>query len=333
MPSPAPVPLPERVLGDLTVPAVGYGAMELGGAYAVPASPEDAHAALVAAVAAGCTFVDTSDAYGPNERQIGAFLESGAGRDQILISTKFGLRPFPDAPTHRIPIAYGAGEFRINADPAYVRRYLERSLDRLGTDRVDVYSPHFPDPEVPIRDTVAAMARLQEEGLVGHLGLSNPTLADLEQAQSVARIAAVQVEWSMWHPIDPALLAHCEASGVGVVAYSPVGRGFLAGALTEVDAATDFRATIDRFAPANLTANNDRYAPVRAVAGELGLTPAQLALAWLLHRSPAVVPIPGSRTPAHIAENASAAAVTLDADALARIDAALARFVPAGQVS
>lgn len=324
--------MPGRSLGALSVPAVGFGAMELGGAYDAPADVDAAVDALAAAVDAGCTLVDTSDAYGPNETQIAAFLATGRRRDEIVISTKFGMRPFRGAPFHRLTVAYGSGEFVLNAAPEYVRPYLERSLGRLGTEYVDLYQPHFPDPEVPIEDTVAAMVALQDEGLVRHLALSNPRLDDLVRAQTVARIDAVQVEWSMWHPIDPALLAHCEATAVGVVAYSPVGRGFLTGAVAAVGA-SDFRATIDRFAGPNLAANNDRFAPVRAIAGDLGLSPGQLALAWLLHQSAAVVPIPGSRSPAHIVENAAAARVVLDDAALARVDAALAAFTPAGVVS
>lgn len=324
--------LPVRRLGELTVPAMGYGAMELGGAYHAPADAETAVEALAAAVDAGCTFVDTSDAYGPNESQIAAFLASGRRREEIQISTKFGMRPLPGAPRHRFPVAYGTGEFVVNTSPEYVRPYLERSLERLATDHVDVYQPHFPDPEVPVEQTVGAMVPLRDEGLVRHLALSNPALDHLVRAQSVAPIAAVQVEWSMWHPVDPALLAHCEATGVGVVAYSPVGRGFLTGTIGTLEPG-DFRSTIERFTPEHLAVNHDRFTPVRALAADLGLTPSQLALAWLLHRSPNVVPIPGSRTPTHIVENAAAARLTFDAGTWAAVDAAVAAFVPVGRVS
>jgi aryl-alcohol dehydrogenase-like predicted oxidoreductase len=265
-------PLPTRHLGPLAVPAIGYGAMELGGAYASASDVDHAKHALSAAVDAGCTFVDTSDAYGPNERQIAAFL-AGGRRSDIQVSTKFGLHPLPGADVHRLPVPYGGGEFAINAEPRHVRAY---------------------------------------------------------RAQAVLPIAAVQVQWSAWHPIDPALLVHCETTGVGVVAYAPVGRGFLTGTLTSLDPDTDFRGTIERFTDANLAANHARFAPVRALAAELGLTPARLALAWLLHRSPIVVPIPGSRTPAHIVENAAAARVVWDAATKARVDAAVAEFVPVG---
>ena len=248
-------PLPTRALGSLVVPAVGYGAMVLAGTYA-RADDTDASRALGAALDAGCTFVDTSDSYGANERQIGTFL-AGRRRDELQISTKFGLRALDGEPMHRLPVPWSMGEFRINAEPRLVRAHLERSLRHLGTDFVDVYSPHFPDPEVPIEDTVGAMVPLVEDGLVRHLGLSNPTLDHLVRAQTVHRIAAVQVEWSMWHPLEPGLLAHCERTEVGIVAWSPVGRGFLTGTLTAVDEG-DFRAHVERFTGPNLAANGSR---------------------------------------------------------------------------
>ncbi|MFA5883398.1 MAG: aldo/keto reductase [Acidimicrobiia bacterium] len=324
------VPLPARTLGSLAVPAVGYGAMVLAGTYA-RADDADASRSLAAALDAGCTFVDTSDSYGVNERQIGAFL-ADRRRDEVQVSTKFGLRILDGEPSHRLPVPWGSGEFRINAEPRVVRAYLERSLRRLGTDYVDVYSPHFPDPEVPIEDTVGAMAPLVEAGLVRHLGLSNVTLDDLVRAQRVHRIDAIQAEWSMWHPIEPGLLEHCERTGVGIVAWAPVGRGFLTGTLTTLDE-RDFRTGVERLAGPNLAANNARFEPVRDLATELGLTSAQLALAWLLDRSRVVVPIPGSRTPDHIAENAAAGRVKFDDTTRTRIAAVLAEFEPAGHVS
>lgn len=327
---PAPPRGPRRALGSCTAPAVGFGAMVLAGAYG-GIDDDGASRALAAAVDAGCTFVDTSDAYGRNEEQIGRFLV-GRDRAEIQVSTKFGMRIPEGEPAHALATPWSGGRLRVNAEPRLVRGYLERSLARLGTDHVDVYSPHFPDPSVPIEETVGAMVPLQEAGLVRHLGLSNPSAEDLARAQTVARIDAVQVEWSMWHPIDRALLARCDATGVGVVAWSPLGRGFLTGTLTEVREG-DFRAHVERLTGTNLTTNNERYAPIQGLAAEIGVTPAQLALAWLLHQRATVVPIPGSRTPAHIRENAAAADVRLDGVLRARVDAALGAFVPAGEVS
>ena len=322
---------PLRAVGDREVGAVGYGAMVLVGTYDTPVDDAGAARALAAAVDAGCTLLDTSDAYGPSEVQIGEFL-TGRRRDEVVISTKFGLKPFPGEPVHRLPVAFATDDFLINAEPRLVRAYCERSLARLGTDHVDVYQPHFTDPEVPIEDTVGAMADLVADGLVRHLALSNPTADDLRRAQTVAPIAAVQVQWSMWFGIDPALLARCEETGVAIVAYSPIGRGFLAGGLTATGAA-DYRNHVQRLSGDNLAANNAGYAPVVAFAAELGITPAQLALAWLLARSPLVVPIPGSRDPERIRQNAAAAEVVLSEADRAHLDALLAGFDPVGDVS
>ncbi len=323
--------LPVRSLGGLTVPAVGYGSMVLIGTYDTPADEAGANTALAAAVDAGCTLLDTSDVYGPSELQIGAFLR-GRRRDEVQISTKFGLKPFPGEPVHRLPVRWSVDDFRINAEPRLVRAYCERSLTRLGVDHVDLYQPHFTDPEVPIEETAGAVADLVAAGLVRHVALSNPTADDLRRAQTVTPVAAVQVQWSMWHPIDPALLARCEETDVGVVAYSPIGRGFLAGGLTATGG-HDFRANVQRLTGDNLTANNAAYAPIVALADEWGLTPAQLALAWLLDQTPSVVPIPGSRDPGRIRQNAAAAEVTLSLTDRERLGSLLAAFVPVGDVS
>jgi len=322
--------LPSRALGALTVPAIGYGAMELAGAYA-PCDDADADRALDAALDAGCSFVDTSDSYGTSERQLGRLL-ARTSRERVQVSTKFGLRPFDDEPVHTLRVPWSASTFGINAEPRLVRGYAERSLRRLGVEWIDLYSPHFPDPEVPIEDTIGAVADLVHAGLVQHVGISNATADDLQRAQAVHPIAAVQVQWSMWRPVDPDLLARCRDTGVGIVAWAPMGRGFLTGTLTEVRD-DDYRGNVERLAGANLAANQERFAPVRSIAGDLGVTSAQLALAWLLRQHHAVVPIPGSRSPARIAENAAAAFVALDDAALAAVDAALAEFVPVGEIS
>ena len=321
---------PTRALGALTVPAMGYGAMEVAGAYA-PCDDDAADRALDAAITVGCTFVDTSDSYGASERQLGRLL-TRSRRESVQVSTKFGLRVPNGEPVHPHRVPWSASTFRVNAEPGLVRGYLDASLRRLGTEYVDLWSPHFPDPEVPIEETIGAVAELVSAGLVRHVGLSNPTAEDLRRAQAEHPIAAVQVQWSMWHPIDPALLARCTETGVGIVAWAPMGRGFLTGTLNEVGD-HDYRQNVERLTGANLETNNERFAPVRAIAADLGITPAQLALAWLLYQHPAVVPIPGSRSPTRIAENASASSVALDADTLARVDAALAAFVPAGEIS
>ena len=304
--------LPTRALGALTVPAMGYGAMELAGAYA-PSTDDDAERALEGALAAGCTFVDTSDSYGASERHLGR-LVARRGRDSVQISTKFGLRPPDGEPVHPLRVPWSASTFRVNAEPRLVPGYLETSLRRLGTEYLDLWSPHFPDPQVPIEDTVGAVGELVRLGHVRHIGLSNPTADDLRRAQTEHPIAAVQVQWSMWRPIDADLLTHCTETGVGIVAWAPMGRGFLTGTLTEVGE-HDYRRNVERLTGSNLDANNERFAPVRAIAHDLEITPAQLALAWLLRRSPSLVAIPGTSRPDHARENALAASHPLtDAD-------------------
>jgi aryl-alcohol dehydrogenase-like predicted oxidoreductase len=323
--------LPTRSLGDLVVPAMGYGAMVLAGVYAGAAAAEVAETALESAVANGCTFVDTSDSYLGNEETIGRFLRD-RDRADLIVGTKFGLRLGPDEPARELPVPWDVGAFRVNAEPARVRQYLEASLERLGTDHVDLYSPHFTDPGVPIEATVEAMAELVGEGIVRHLGLSNPSADELRRVQRVHPIAAVQVEWSMWHPADPELVERCEASGTGLVAWAPLGRGFLTGGLAKVGE-RDFRSRIERFNGNHLTENNARYRPIRDLAADLDVTPAQLALAWLLQQSERVVPIPGSRTPRHIAENAAAATITWAPEVRKRVDDIVGAFDPSGTIT
>jgi aryl-alcohol dehydrogenase-like predicted oxidoreductase len=322
--------LPVRMLGGLTVPAIGFGAMVLSPGMYGEVDEDRAQRALAAALDAGATFVDTSDGYGPdghNEQLVGRALRGR--RDEVVLATKFGFRIPEGAEAHRFPVGYAFGELAVNADPRHVRGYAEQSLRALDTDRIDLWYPHFPDPQVPLADTVGAVAELIEAGLVRHLGLSNVTAAQLREAHAVHPVAAVQTEWSMWRPVDPGLLQAARELGVGLVAWSPLGGGFLTGTVTAL-ADGDFRHNAPRFAGEALARNNDRYAPIRSLAAELGLAPGQLALAWLLAQDPHVVPIPGSRTPAHVEENVDAARVTLHEDTLRRIGQALAGITPEG---
>lgn len=322
--------LPTRRLGDLEVSALGFGAMVLSpGVYGEIDDPR-AERALLAAVDAGATLIDTSDGYGAdghNERLIGRAL--GGRRDEVVIATKFGFRLPEGVEPHPFPVGYAFGELAVNADPKHVRGYAEASLRELGTDRIDLYYPHFPDPQVPLEDTVGAVADLVEAGLVRYLGLSNVTAGQLRAAHAVHPVAAVQTEWSMWRHVDEELLAAARELGVGVVAWSPLGAGFLTGKVAKVEDG-DFRQHMPRFDAVNHQANNDRFAPVRGMAEELGITPAQLALAWLLDQDDHVVPIPGSRTPAHIRENLAAAHVRLSPDVRDRLSAVLAETEVSG---
>ena len=318
----------QRLLGSLPVPAMGFGAMVLSPGLYGPVDDKRGHDALLHAVAAGSTFIDTSDGYGSdahNERLIGTTFDRSDA--EVVVSTKFGYRVPAGVVRHPFAVAYGT--LAVNAEPQHIRGYAVASLGRLRREAIDLYSPHFPDPLVPIEDTVGAVAELVHEGLVRHVGLSNVTAAQLERAVAVHPIAAVQCEWSLWATPDPQLIEVADRHGVGVVAWAPLGGGLLTGAVTSLDPG-DFRNNYPRYAGANLARNNDRFAPLRALAGTLDLTPGQLALAWLLHQHPAVVPIPGSRTPEHISENVAAASVVLPPEVLAEIEAARQQFRPEG---
>lgn len=319
-----------RTLGSLQVPAIGFGAMVLSPGVYGEVDDARAEAAIKAALDAGGTHVDTSDAYGPdghNERLVGRAIKGR--RDEVVVATKFGLAIPEGEPSRSHPVGYAFGELRVNAEPRLVRRYAERSLRNLDTDVIDLYYAHYPDPGVPIEETAGALAELVRDGLVRHIGLSNVTAAQLRAAHAVHPVTAVQNEWSMWRPVDADLLAAARELGVGIVAWSPLGNGFLTGTVQALGEG-DFRHNAPRFSAENLAGNNDRYAPVRTLAANLGITPAQLALAWLLHQDEHVVAIPGSRTPAHIEENLAAADLTLHPDTLARLGEALARFEVSG---
>ncbi|WP_336210842.1 aldo/keto reductase [Nonomuraea sp. LPB2021202275-12-8] len=319
-----------RELGSLKVPALGFGAMVLSPGVYGEIDDSRAERALGAALDAGAAHVDTSDAYGAdghNERLVGRVVRGR--RDEVVLATKFGLAVPEGEPSRPYPVGFRFGELRVNTEPRMVRRYAERSLRNLDTDVIDLYYAHYIDPGVPIEETVGAMAELVGDGLVKHLGLSNVTAAQLRRAHAVHPVTAVQNEWSMWRPIDPPLLAAASELGVGIVAWSPLGSGFLTGSVQALGEG-DFRHNAPRFSAENLAANNDRYAPIRSLAEQLGITPAQLALAWLLHQDDHVVAIPGSRTPAHIEENTDAADIMLHPDTLARIDETLSRFEVTG---
>jgi len=323
-----------RRLGPIAVAPVGFGSLVLSPGYYGPVTDQEAHAALEAALAAGGgagrLLVDTSDSYGADyhgERLIGRW--SSSHRDEVVVSTKFGFRPPPGTSRHVFEVGYAFGELAVNGSPELVRGYALGSLRRLGAERLDLLSPHFPDPVVPISETVGAIAELVQEGLVANVGVANVSAAQLAEAAAECTIAAVQVEWSMWHRPDPDLLAVADLHGIGVVAWGPLGSGFLAGDMQE-PAAGDYRRNVPRLSGPNLAVNANRFARIRTLAGDWGVPLAQLALAWLLRQHASVVPTPGSRSPRHIAENAAAGAVTLDADQWAQLEAALDHFTPVG---
>jgi aryl-alcohol dehydrogenase-like predicted oxidoreductase len=303
-------------LGDgLKVSPLGFGGMALTPVYG-EVDPADALRTLHHAVDSGVSFIDTANIYGggSNEELIAQLLKER--RDEVQLATKFGLVGSP-----------ADGYTDIRGDAAHIRQSVDRSLKRLGTDVIDLYYMHRRDLRVPIVETVEAMAELVQQGKVKHLGLSEVTAQELEDAAAVHPIAAVQSEWSIWsRDVERNVVPAAAALGVGFVPYSPLGRGFLTGT---VDASSlgenDFRRRIPRFAPDAASANQAVVATVRAVADELDATPAQVALAWLLAQGKrlglAVVPIPGTRKTYRIDENLGALSLQLteaQLDALAK---------------
>jgi aryl-alcohol dehydrogenase-like predicted oxidoreductase len=310
------------------VSAVGYGAMGLEGYYGA-ADETAAVDTMRHALDRGISFIDTADAYGGghNERLVGEAVKGR--RDHAVIATKFGIVFEKGEEYRELPTGWRF-TLRINGSRAYARKALDRSLTALAVDAVDLWYAHYADPSIPIEETVGYMADEVRAGRVKHLGLSNVTAAEVRRAHAVHPIAAVQYEYSLWRrEPEEVLLPTLRELGIALVAWSPLGGGFLAGTVSSVPKG-DFRHNNPRYSDANLQANADRFAPVTAIARELGITPAQLALAWLLHQGDDVIPIPGSRRKERVDENAAAAAVRLRPEVLARIEAAAPRGLAAG---
>jgi aryl-alcohol dehydrogenase-like predicted oxidoreductase len=312
-----------RTLGrkGLVVSEQGLGCMGMSFAYG-PADESESLATIARALDLGVTFFDTAEVYGPhtNERLLGRAL--GPVRDRVVIASKFGFRIGESGPP------YG-----LDSSPANVRRACEGSLERLGTDHIDLYYQHRVDPAVPIEETVGAMAELVREGKVRFLGLSEASPETLRRAHAVHPISALQSEYSLWtRDPEEGALSLCRELGIGFVAYSPLGRGFLTGAIESPAALgeKDFRRNHPRFSAENFEKNRALVEHVRALAAEKGCTPAQLALAWVMARGRDIVPIPGTKRRRWLEENAGAAAVTFSAGDLAKLDAALPKGAAAG---
>ncbi|MGO4619316.1 aldo/keto reductase [Ensifer sp. 2YAB10] len=308
-----------RKLGnDLTVSTIGLGCMGMSFAYGATDEAESIRT-LHRAVDLGITFFDTAEVYGPfeNEKLVGKAL--GAVRDKVTIATKFGFRIEPGVPA--------AQAIRgVDGRPEHAKAVAEASLKRLGTDVIDLYYQHRVDPDVPIEDTVGAMAELVREGKVRAIGLSEASAATIRRAHKVHPIAAVQSEYSLWTRDPEAdVLATCRELGIGFVPYSPLGRGMLTGAIRKAEdlAADDFRRTLPRFQAENFDANARLVETLQVLAAEKGVTAAQLALAWVINQGDFIVPIPGASKLNHLEQNAAAAAITLSAEESSRLADAL----------
>lgn len=307
--------VPTTLLGDgLTVSRLGFGAMALTGVYGASTHAENL-AALNHALDTGVTFIDTADIYGDgdSERTVGEVARTR--RDEMTIATKFGITG-----------SIADKTMRARNDPAYVREAVDASLARLGIDTIDLYYLHRREVAVPIEETVGAMAELVAAGKVRYLGLSEVTAEELEAAHRVHPIAAVQSEWSVWsRDVERAVAPAAARLGIGFVPYSPLGRGFLTGALSDPTTfADDWRAGLTRFTGDAFNANQAVVSALAGIAGEHDATPAQIALAWLYAAGDRlglpVVPIPGTRRPERITENAAATSIGLSADDLRILD-------------
>jgi aryl-alcohol dehydrogenase-like predicted oxidoreductase len=305
----------QRTLGaDLTVSALGLGCMGMSEFYG-SGDESEAIATIHRALDLGVDFLDTADMYGPftNEVLVGRAIKGR--RDEVVLATKFGNERLED------------GTYvRVNGRPEYVRAACDASLQRLGVDTIDLYYQHRVDPNTPVEDTWGAMKELVDAGKVRHLGISEAAPATIRRAHGVHPVTAVQTEYSLWtrDPEEDGVFDTVRELGIGFVAYSPLGRGFLSGEIRSIDdlAENDFRRRNPRFQGENFAKNLELVDRVRQIAEEKGVTPSQLALAWVLHQGDDIVPIPGTKRVKYLEENAAAADITLTPEDLARIDEA-----------
>ncbi|MEV6768561.1 aldo/keto reductase [Nocardia sp. NPDC051030] len=310
-----------RKLGGLTVGAQGLGLMGMSSAYGVRGNDEESIATIHRALDLGVTLLDTSNVYGPetNERLLGRAIADR--RDRVVVATKFGIVMGED------------GSMGARGDAAYVKQSCDESLARLGVDHIDLYYQHRVDPNTPIEETWGALSELVEAGKVRYLGISEASAATIRAAHAVHPVTALQSEWSLWtRDIEAEVAPTCRELGIGIVPFSPLGRGFLTGAITSTAdlPADDMRRNLPRFADGNIDSNLVIVAALRGLAAEKGVTAGQLALAWVQSRGADVVPIPGTKRRTYLEENVAAVDITLSADDLARIEAVAPAAAVAG---
>lgn len=315
----------QRKLGPTgpLVSALGLGCMGMSDFYSTAHDEQEAIATLHRALELGVTLLDTADMYGPhtNEQLIGKAIKGK--RQQVFLATKFGIVRDPAN-----PVARG-----VSSRPEYIRRSVEGSLKRLGVEVIDLYYQHRVDPEVPIEEVVGTMADLISEGKIRYIGLSEASVATLERAHKVHPITALQTEYSLWtRDAEQGVLAACERLGIGFVPYSPLGRGFLTGAIQRPEDldADDFRRSNPRFQGENFARNLALVEKVTELAKQKGVAPSQLALAWVLAQGEHIVPIPGTKRRRYLEENIAAAELTLSAAELAAIEAVFPLQAAAG---
>src|SRR5689334_9687759 len=291
-------------IGGLDVSRIGLGTMSMSGYYNIgEGSDAESTRAIHRALDLGVTHLDTAEIYGPfdNEELVGRAIKGR--RDKVVLATKFGIV------SHS-----GGGAGVLDSSPANIRVAVEGSLKRLGTDHIDLYYQHRVDPNTPIEDTVGALADLVAEGKVRHIGLSEAGPATIGRAHAVHPVAALQTEYSLWtRDVEAEILPLLRELGIGFVPYSPLGHGFLTGQIRTVDdfADDDWRKTNPRFTGENFRRNLALVDEVRAIGAEIGATPAQTALAWILTRGDDIAPIPGTRRVARVEENTAADAIQL----------------------
>lgn len=308
-----------RKLGDgLEVSAIGLGCMGMGQVYGTALDKADAFKVLARAVELGVTFFDTAEVYGPYENEILVGEGLKPFRDKVVIATKFGFDIGPE----------GEGYARmrgVNSRPEHIRAVAEASLKRLGIETIDLFYQHRVDPNVPIEDVAGAVKDLITEGKVKHFGLSEAGAATIRKAHAVQPVAALQSEYSLWfRELEAEIIPTLRELGIGLVPYSPLGRGFLTGAVKADDLGKgDFRRGLPRFQGEALAKNLGLVEALTVIAADKGVTPAQLALAWILHQGHDIAPIPGTTKIARLEENVGAVDVIFSADELARIAAAV----------